>query len=99
MNRWFAGELLVMVPGLVAAATPGTVVAAVAASQVAVAAVAAMAASPMAVVVVRCEGTRASASSSDIDAITTDRRLLDRSVWHPQNNARMHPRLGEHNPD
>ena len=80
MNRWFAGELLVMVPGLVAAATPGTKVAAVAASPVAVAAVAAMAASPMAVVVVWCEGTRASASSSDIDAITTGRRVLDRSV-------------------
>ncbi len=80
MNRWFAGELLVMVTGLVAVATPGTVVAAVAASPVAVAAVAAMAPSPMAVVVVWCEGTQASESSSVIDAITTDRRLLDRSV-------------------
>ena len=86
-----------MVRGLVAAATPEALVAAVAASPVAVAAVAA---SPVAaaVVMVGGEGARTSASSSEIDAITTDRRLHDRSLWPPQNTARMHSRLGEQMP-
>jgi hypothetical protein len=56
MSRWFAGELWVMVPGLVAAATPDTVVAAVAASPVAIS-VAVVTAGPLAVVVERCGDT------------------------------------------
>ena len=31
--------------------------------------------------------------SSDVDVSTTGWLVHDRSVWHPQNNARMHSRL------
>ncbi len=82
MNRWFAGELLVIVRGIVAAAAPEALVAAVAASPVAVA------------VVMLCgEGARASA-----DWRLHDRSLHDRSLWPPQDTARMHSRLGEQMP-